>query len=238
MIAPLRTDCLHHDTQFDPDQFLSMLPLIRRQASIAFRHRNAEARDELIEEVTANAYQAWVRLVQQGKEALAFPTPLAQFAIRQVRAGRRVGSRLNSLDILSGTARRTRGLTVGIARSAGSAVGNAESPTHRRPPRGPGPNGGGPHGYAGVAGHALTKRHRRIAKALALGETTNVVARKFGCKSRSHQSAAVVVSAALGAVSSRAGLGAVIAFRSTEPRLRTRLFYACMQPVDDLPDHV
>jgi hypothetical protein len=112
MIAPLRTECLQHDTQFDPDQFLTMLPRIRRQASLAFRHRGAEAREELIQEVIANAYHAWVRLVRQGKEAVAFPTPLAQYAIHQVRVGRRVGSRLNSLDRLSGTARRARVLTV------------------------------------------------------------------------------------------------------------------------------
>ena len=51
-------------------------------------------------------------LCSKAKQAVAFPTPLAQFAIRQVRAGRRVGCRQNSEDILSGYARRTRGLTV------------------------------------------------------------------------------------------------------------------------------
>ena len=73
-----------------------MLPQIRRQASFAFRGLGAELREELIQEVIANAYRSFHRLVQQGKQAVAFPTPLAQFAIRQVRAGRRVGSRQNS----------------------------------------------------------------------------------------------------------------------------------------------
>ena len=49
----------------------------------------------------------------------------------------------------------------------------------------------------------LSRQQRRIAKALALGETTNVVARKFGLSPGSHQPAAVAVSAALGAIPSR-----------------------------------
>ena len=179
MIAPLRTDCLHHDTQFDPDQFLSMLPLIRRQASIAFRHRNAEARDELIEEVIANAYQAWFRLVRQGKAALAFPTPLAQFAIRQVRAGRRVGSRLNSLDILSGNARRARGLTVESLDQWDEPTSTWHQLLIEDRHAGPAQTAAARLDVRAWLG-TLTKRHRRIAKALALGETTNVVARKFG----------------------------------------------------------
>jgi hypothetical protein len=100
MIAPLRTNCLQPDADFDPDQFLTLMRQIRRQASIAFRHRNAEARKELIEDVIANAYRAWVRLVKRGRAEMAFPTPLAQFAIRQVRAGRKVGSRQSTLDII------------------------------------------------------------------------------------------------------------------------------------------
>ena len=179
MIAPLRTDCLHHDTQFDPDQFLTMLPQIRRQASMAFRHRDAEAREELIQEVTANAYQAWIRLVQQGKEALAFPTPLAQFAIRQVRAGRRVGSRLNSLDILSGNARRTRGLTVESLDQLDPQSGTLNHLLIEDRHAGPAETAAARMDVRTWLG-TLTKQHRRIAKALALGETTNAVARKFG----------------------------------------------------------
>ena len=75
----------------------------------AFRGLRAEARDELTQEVVANAYCAFAQLVRRSKAALAYPTPLAQFAIRQVRAGRRVGSRLNVNDVLSGYAQRRKG---------------------------------------------------------------------------------------------------------------------------------
>ena len=179
MIAPLRADRLHHDTQFDSDQFLAMMPQIRRQASIAFRHRNAEARDELIQEIIANAYRAWVRLVQQGKEALAFPTPLAQFAIRQVRDGRRVGSRTNSVDILSGTARRTRGLTVESLDQWDEPTGTWHQLLIEDRHAGPAETAAARLDVRAWLG-TLSRQQRRIAKALALGETTNVVARKFG----------------------------------------------------------
>ena len=108
MIAPLRTSSLDCPTEYVHEKFLELLPQIRQQAVFAFRGLRAEARDELIEEVVANAFCAFAQLVRRGKTALAYPTPLAQFAIRQVRAGRRVGSRLNVNDVLSSYAQRQK----------------------------------------------------------------------------------------------------------------------------------
>ena len=79
------------------DKFLSMLPEIRKQANFAFRRVPAEAREELIQEVVSQAYSLFVNLCRRGKLALVFPTPLAQFAIRKVRAGRRLGDRAGTL---------------------------------------------------------------------------------------------------------------------------------------------
>jgi hypothetical protein len=109
MIAPLITGSLENQTEFVHDRFLALVPRIRQQAVFAFRGLRAEARDELTEEVVANAYCAFVKLVRRSKAALAYPTPLAQYAIRQVRAGRRVGGRLNVNDVLSGYALRRNG---------------------------------------------------------------------------------------------------------------------------------
>jgi DNA-directed RNA polymerase specialized sigma24 family protein len=58
-------------------------------------------REELIAEVIANAFTAFRRLLEPGKIALAYPTALARFAIRQVREGRRVGSPQNTGDVFS-----------------------------------------------------------------------------------------------------------------------------------------
>jgi hypothetical protein len=75
--------------------FLELLPKIRRQARVAFRGFGSEARDEMAQEVVANAYRAFVQLVRRGRADLAYATPLAQFAIRQVRCGRRIGNQLS-----------------------------------------------------------------------------------------------------------------------------------------------
>jgi hypothetical protein len=81
-------------------KFLKMLPGIRRQAGHAFRNASPEAREELIAEVVGISYSAYVRLVERGKEDLAFATPLAQFAIRRVRSCRFLGGRQRPRDVM------------------------------------------------------------------------------------------------------------------------------------------
>jgi len=81
--------------------FLAMLPKIRKYASFAFRHLKPEARAENVAEVIANAWKAFVGLVQQNKFHLAFPTVLARYGVRQVKDGRKVGGHLNIKDLLS-----------------------------------------------------------------------------------------------------------------------------------------
>src|ERR1700704_4343841 len=79
--------------------FVTMLPAIRRTAQISFRKVRPELRDDLIEEVVANAFVAYSRLVERGQVDRASPSPLARFAIAQVRAGRRVGNRLRIREV-------------------------------------------------------------------------------------------------------------------------------------------
>jgi hypothetical protein len=187
MIAPLRTSSADHRSESVQDQFLAMLPQIRRQAWMVFRDRRAEAREELIEEVIANAYCAFAQLVRRGKQAVAYPTPLAQFAIRQVRAGRRVGSQLNRKDLLSPYARRIQGFTIERLDRPDKSTGDWRQILVEDRQAGP----------AQIAAaridmgawlSSLSKRHRRIAKALALGEPTSDVARQFGlCPARISQ---------------------------------------------------
>lgn len=54
-----------------------------------------------IAEVVALAFGMFVRLVRRNKLDPAFPAPLAGYGCRQVRAGRRFGSRLNIRDVTS-----------------------------------------------------------------------------------------------------------------------------------------
>ncbi len=48
----------------------------------------------------ATAYVAFVRLVEQGKQDLAYATPLANFAIRSVLDGRRAGMSMRRNDVM------------------------------------------------------------------------------------------------------------------------------------------
>ena len=159
--------------------FLAMLPQIRRQALIAFRNQRFEVREELIQEVIANSYRAWVLLVRRGKESVVYPTPLAQYAIRQVRSGRRVGGRLNLQDILSPQARRHYGITIERIdrRDPQDGVWNEQLVEDRR--AGPAETAAARLDLSAWL-RTLTKRNRRIARSLAQGETTNAVARQFG----------------------------------------------------------
>jgi hypothetical protein len=93
-------------------KFMEMLPSIRRTAQIAFRKVCPELRQELIQEVIANSLLAFARLAKLGREDLAFPTPLARYAVAQARVGRRVGSRLRIRDVLSGYAQHQKGFHV------------------------------------------------------------------------------------------------------------------------------
>ena len=97
-------------------KFLEMLPKIRRQANIAFRNALPEAREELIAEVVANAYSSYCRLVELGKEDVAFATPLACFAIRRVRSCRFLGGRLKASRVMSGRRPRLGSRPAGLLR--------------------------------------------------------------------------------------------------------------------------
>ena len=83
------------------EQFLVMLPLITRLAKQAFRNQHTERRNDLVQEVVAKCYVAFARLVELGKQSIAYATPLANFAIRQVLGGRRAGCRQRRNDVMS-----------------------------------------------------------------------------------------------------------------------------------------
>jgi hypothetical protein len=179
MVALVQSNSVVDTQKSQHDRFLAMLPQIRRQASIAFRNQRFELREELIQEVVANCYRAWVLLVRRGKEAVVYPTPLAQYAIRQVRGGRRVGGRLNFHDILSPQARRHYGITIERIdrRDPQNGVWNELLVEDQK--AGPAETAAARLDLTAWLG-TLTKRNCGIAKSLALGETTNAVAKQFG----------------------------------------------------------
>jgi hypothetical protein len=155
-----------------------MLPAIREQARFAFRQMSRDARKEAIDEVAANALVAYARLVELGKEDVAYPTPLARYGIAQVRYGRRVGSSLNSRDVLSPYARRKNGVVVERLDRQNHETGlwaEAVIEDYRTPVPDQAAFRVDFPEWLGMQ----TDRDRRVAEALAVGERTKDVARRF-----------------------------------------------------------
>ena len=157
-------------------QFLEMLPQVRSQACRAFRKLRPERREDLIQEVIATAFCAYVSLVRRGRAITAYATPLANFAIRQAIAGRRIGSRSRLNDVTSPFAHAARGILVEHLDSEHGEWRAALVEDRRASP-------------ADIAAAridvaawfcAMPESHRRIAQALAMGDTTSEVARLFG----------------------------------------------------------
>ncbi len=158
--------------------------------------------------MVANAFVAFVRLAERDKVDLAYPTPLAQYAIRQVRAGRRVGSKLNVRDVSSRYAQRVKSFAVeqlgefddqqGVWREAlieDRQAGPAETAAAR----------------IDVADwfKSLGRNKRKIAKSLARGEATSTVARLFGLTAGRVSQLRQELKTLLGFVSEPSGRGLV-----------------------------
>jgi hypothetical protein len=155
-----------------------MLPVIRKYANNAFRYLDPEAREDAVHEVIANAVVAFARLVKLGKADLGYPTVLARYGVAQFRDGRRVGNRVRISEILSDYAQRQKGFLVerldGFEKESGewleAIVEDARTPV---------PDQVGFRMDFPAWLKLQTRRNRRIAEALAVGNTTGEVARRF-----------------------------------------------------------
>jgi hypothetical protein len=160
------------------NRFLDMLPTIRRYARGAFRDLPPSKRDEAVDDVVVDTFVAFCRLVNQGRESLAYPTVLARYGVAHVRYGRTVGVKLNSQDVLSRYAQLRRAIEVERLDEFDEATGDwrevavedrrtcpAEIATFRID-------------FAAWL-RTLPTRHSRMAHRLATGETTSRVAKLF-----------------------------------------------------------
>ena len=151
--------------------FLAMLPTIQRCAHRAFRGLSAHDREEAAAAVLALALTAYVRLFELGKPELAYATVLAKYAVRQYRAGRRLGCRLNCRDVVSPACQRRRGFAVESLDAWKLALAEDRRTT--------------PAKLAAMRIDfeawlaTLTRRDRQLANILATGEQTSAVARMF-----------------------------------------------------------
>src|SRR5260370_23224307 len=92
--------------------FLVIVPSIERYGRMCFRDlKCADARQEVICEMVALCWQSFRRLALRGKDGSRFPTVLARYAARHIRAGRRLCGQ-EARDIMSPAGRRRHGLAV------------------------------------------------------------------------------------------------------------------------------
>ena len=159
-------------------RFLALLPGILRHAKLRFRSLTPELRDEMVQESIARSMIDYLRLVERGKEHLAYATPLAQFAVLQVRRGRRVGSPMNSRDLSSEYRHGKNGVSLESLDKFDKKSGGWQQvlveDRHSTP--------------ADIAAAridigewlaTLPQRNRHIAHSLAIGECTSCVAKTF-----------------------------------------------------------
>jgi hypothetical protein len=155
-----------------------MLPRIRQYAHVAFRHLREEAREEAIAETIANSLVAYVRLFEQGRIDLAYPTVLARFAVAQIQDGRRVGNRLNTKEVLAERAQERHGFVVErldrFDKYSGEWIEATIEDTHTPVPDQAAFRCDFPAWLA-----TQSPRNRKIAEALAVGHSTSEVARRF-----------------------------------------------------------
>jgi hypothetical protein len=132
----------------------------------------------MIQGTLASAFCAFNQLVSQGKEARAFASPLADFAIRRTRSGRSVGTPLNINDIMSGHCRRARGLSVERLDHRDVQTGGWSQQLVESRHAGPAETAAARLDLAEWF-RRLSHRDRRIAQLLGRGERTRDVAKQF-----------------------------------------------------------
>ena len=85
-----------------------MLPSITKIAKFAFRERDPEAQEDLIEEVIVNAMVAYKRLYDKGRVDDAHPSVLTRYAVAQVCEGRKYGNKHSCREVLSPYAQKVK----------------------------------------------------------------------------------------------------------------------------------
>ena len=160
-------------------KFIELLPCIKKQARVSFRSEPFEQRQELIAEVCANCWVAFVGLMERGLEDIIYATPLAQYAIKQVRSGRRVGANLNVRDVSSRHCQVTKGVRVGRLDHCNEDTEQWREVVVEDKHAGPAAVAATKIDFADWL-RSLSSRQRKIATTLAVGETTTSAARRFG----------------------------------------------------------
>ena len=160
------------------EPFTAMMPVIQSRLQFAFRNLNRDAREEAVQEGLANALAAYARLCELGKASLAYPGPLARYAVLQVRSGRQIADRTNVRDVTSRVCRQRKGVRLQrLDRYDAEEQAWREVLVEDRR-AGPADTAAARIDFDAFIG-SLSERERRIALKLATGESTGLVAKLF-----------------------------------------------------------
>jgi DNA-binding NarL/FixJ family response regulator len=157
------------------NDFTAILPAIEKHAKIRFRGIPAAHRDDAVAESIAAACVHYQRLAAQGRLHQAFVSSLADHAARHAAQHRQVGGKQNCRDVMSPLTQRKHGVAV-CSISAPSTVLIEDRKF-------------GPADTAAIRIDfeqwlkARTPRDRTIVAAMAGGETTSMIAGRFGVSS-------------------------------------------------------
>jgi hypothetical protein len=176
MISITKPPCQSTNAQHD-QQFLELVPTIERHARSAFRNLQPQVLEEAISAVVFNAFCAFRRLVERGKQELAYASPLARFAVARYWSGRCAGMP-SGRDVMSQQARAAHGFAVERLDRFDEKQGEWREVLVEDRCAGPAEIAAARIDVAAWL-RSLPRRNRRIAKTLAMGETTSEVARQF-----------------------------------------------------------
>ena len=158
--------------------FLKMLPAIKRHAKISFRHLNAEAKEEAMQNVIANTWAALLGLARRGRLDKAFPTVLARFGVGRTKEFRIVGGHLAIKDVLSRYCQAKKKIVVERLDQYDDEEGKWCEVLVEDKTSGPADIAASRLDFAAWL-RSLPSKLRKIAKFLANGETTSAAAKKF-----------------------------------------------------------
>lgn len=158
--------------------FLPMVPTIRKQARFAFRKLDPEARGEAVQEVIAYAAVAFKELWDRGKADLAYPSVLAQYGIKRVKIGRKVGTSQNVRDVSSDYCQIRKNVAMKRLDHYDREEGRWQEVLIEDRHAGPAETAASRIDFPAWL-KTLSRRNCKIALKLAVGETTRNVARWF-----------------------------------------------------------
>jgi hypothetical protein len=178
MIALAKKSCRKQQNKPSAPTFEDLLSTITKQAHIAFRDSPRCEREELVAEVVANCFVAYVRLIERGLGHVIYATPLATYAIKQVRTGRRVGSKLNVCDMSSTYCQQRKKVRMNRLDHYDVDEGGWQEILVEDRTATPADIAATKLNFAAWL-QTLRRKERRVAELLSTGESTKVAARRF-----------------------------------------------------------